>query len=88
MPPVRLGLHHNTIHPYTQMKPKEQGLRDKAVDIIDNFLSEIDELSKPKEQPTKHLCISCKSVEVKEEHHACERCCVRGENTGHQFKLD
>ena len=36
----------------------------------------------------KHLCPHCESVEVEKEGYACERCCVRGTNTGHEFKLD
>lgn len=35
----------------------------------------------------KFKCISC-DAEVEQEDMACETCCVRGTNTGHNFKLD
>lgn len=38
-------------------------------------------------EPIKPKCPHCGS-EVDKEGYACERCCVRGTNTGHEFKLD
>ena len=66
---------------YVKLKklPVNYELENKT--IIHSFLNGDDVSAwKPK-------CSYC-GTPVEEEHHACERCCVRGTNTGHDFKLD